>query len=144
MLRFNLALRIRRVDQLWNGAAGVNFDGGTLTIRTGAQAANADGAAAGTALATITVPADAMGAAAGTTGNPATATKAGTWADSNNADATGDAGHFRLVDSTATYVIEGSVGALGSGADMELQQATAGLVSGQAFTISGFSYVEPV
>src|SRR5262245_37398330 len=45
-----------------------------------------------------------------------------------SADATGTATWFRLVDSTNAFVLDGSVGASGSGADLELN--TTSIVAG--------------
>lgn len=97
----------------------------TLTIRTGA-APGASNTATGTVLATITTPADAMAAA-----SSGTKQKLGTWED-NAADATGAAGHWRVVAGSGV-VIEGTCGGPGSGADMELSNVN--LQAGNPFTI---------
>lgn len=85
----------------------------TLTIRTGAVPANADAAASGTVLATIVLPSDWMSAASA--GSKALA--GGPWQDLL-ADATGTAGHFRIVGSGG--VMQGSVTMPGGGGDMIL------------------------
>lgn len=105
------------------------FNAATFTIRTGA-APGAANAATGTVLATITLPADAMGAASG-----GTKQKLGTWEDAS-ADATGTAGHFRGTLGSGV-VIEGTCGGPGSGADMEISNVA--LQAGNPFTILTFT-----
>jgi hypothetical protein len=76
-----------------------------LKVRTGAPPANCAAADAGTVLATMTLPADWMAAAAA--GSKALS---GTWQDAS-ADATGTAGHFRIYDSAGTTChIQGTAG----------------------------------
>lgn len=104
------------------------FDGATMTIRTGA-APSASAIASGTVLATITLPTPAFAAAAGTVA------KAGTWQDAS-ADATGTAGHFRIVASGGA-VIEGTCTATGDGGDLQL--STTSLISGTPFTVTAFT-----
>lgn len=104
------------------------FNSGTLTIRTG-TAPGAGNAATGTVLATITFPADAFNAAASRQ-KTITAT-----VQDLSADATGTAGHYRLVNSGGTRVLEGSVG-VGSG---ELQLSTLSFVAGGTVSITAFT-----
>ena len=104
------------------------LNSGTLTIRTGA-APGASNAATGTVLATITTPADAMGAA-----SSGTKQKLGTWDDAS-ADASGTAGHFRYTNGTV--ILEGTCGGPGSGADMELSNVVLG--AGNPFTVLTFT-----
>jgi hypothetical protein len=76
-----------------------------LKVRTGAPPANCAAADTGTVLATMTLPADWMAAAA--SGSKALS---GTWQDAS-ADATGTAGHFRVYDSAGTTChIQGTAG----------------------------------
>jgi hypothetical protein len=76
-----------------------------LKVRTGAPPANCAAADTGTVLATMTLPADWMAAAAA--GSKALS---GTWQDAS-ADATGTAGHFRVYDSAGTTChIQGTAG----------------------------------
>lgn len=104
-----------------------------LKIRTGAQPANCATADSGTVLATLTLPADWMAAAA--SGAKA---MSGTWEDTS-ADATGTAAHFRLYKSDGTTcVMQGTVGT--SGADMNLDSVS--FTAGQAFTITGFTLTD--
>jgi hypothetical protein len=104
------------------------FNNGTLTIRTGAPP-GAGNAATGTALATITLPADAFAPASG-----GTKAAQGTWQDAS-ADASGTAGHYRLV--SGSLVLEGTVTATGGGGDLELDNTS--VASGQQVTITAFS-----
>lgn len=67
-----------------------------LTIRTGNQPTNCAAANSGTVLATITLPADWMAAAAN-----GTKQSQGTWLD-NAADASGFAGHYRIHQADGT------------------------------------------
>lgn len=86
-VQFSVAVRNGRLDSIETtiGASAI------LKIRTGAQPANCAAADSGTVLATCNLPADWMAAAA--SGQKA---KSGTWEDTS-ADATGTAGHFRLL-----------------------------------------------
>jgi len=104
-----------------------------LKIRTGAAPANIATADSGTVLATINLPSDWMDAAA--SGAKA---KAGTWSDSS-ADASGDAGHFRIyaTDGTTKH-IQGTVTAVGGGGDMTLTGGIA-IVATQAVTVAAFT-----
>lgn len=102
-----------------------------LKIRTGAPP-GIGAADAGTVLATLTLPADWMAAAAG-----GAKAKSGTWSDTS-ADATGTAGHFRVYASNGTTQhIEGTVTATGGGGDMTLD--TVGVTALQTVTITGFT-----
>lgn len=78
-------LKQKRLDGIGNAGAGINFDSGVLEIRSGA-APGPNAADAGTLLASITLPADAFGAAAA-----GAMAKAGTWQDAS-ANGTGTAG----------------------------------------------------
>lgn len=104
-----------------------------LKIRTGSPPGigNAD---SGTVLAEMSLPSDWM---AGSSGG--VKAKSGTWEDSG-ANASGDAGHFRIYKSDgSTQMMEGTVSALSGGGDMELQQASVAIVSGQKVTVSTFT-----
>ena len=102
------------------------FNAATLTIRSG-TAPGAGNAATGTVLATLTLPADAFNAAASRVkALSATITDL-------SADATGTAGHYRLVGGSS--VVEGSVG-VGTG---ELQLSTLSFVAGGTVSITAFT-----
>jgi hypothetical protein len=111
-------------------AFGDEFDGGTLEIRSGA-APGPNAGAAGTVLATITLPTPGFGAASG-----GVVGLAGTWEDTA-ADATGTAAHFRLSSSGGTYVCEGTVTVTGGGGDLTVENVS--FATGQAFNITGFN-----
>lgn len=101
----------------------------TLTIRTGSAPADANAAATGTVLATMTLPSDWMAAASG-----GTKALSGTWQDLS-ADAAGTAAHFRITG--AGGVIQGTITATGGGGDMTLDNVS--IAAGQQVTITGFT-----
>jgi hypothetical protein len=106
-----------------------------LKIRTGAQPASVATADSGTVLATLTLPSDWLAAA-----SSGAKAKAGTWQDTS-ADAAGTAAHFRIYASDGTTAhIQGSVGATGSGADLELDNVVLALA--QSVTISTFQLTD--
>jgi hypothetical protein len=124
-LQYSVNVRNAQLDA-FESAIGVSA---LLHIRTGAPPANCAAADAGTLLASITLPADWMAAAAGGVKD-----KLGTWQDTS-ADATGTAGHFRIKDSTNTTChAQGTVGM--SGADMLVDNSSFAI--GQSFTVSTF------
>lgn len=136
MIRKNTALRNLGLDAIFNSAAGIALaNGGTLELRSGAQPATADAALTGTVIATIALPADAMGAAAA-----GAIALAGVWEDLA-ADAAGVAGYFTMRDAGGTYRIDGSVTATGGAGDMELDNVN--LNAGQRFSITGFQLTDP-
>lgn len=103
-----------------------------LEIRTGAAPANCAAASTGTLLASMSLPADWMAAAAG--GSKA---KNGTWEDAA-ANASGVAGHFRIFDSGGTVCgMQGSVTETGGGGDLTLDNTD--IAVGQPVTISAFT-----
>lgn len=105
-----------------------------LRIYTGAAPADVATAATGTVLVEMTLPSDWLAAASN-----GAKTILGTWQDTS-ANATGDAGYFRIFNSAGTTGhMQGTVSANGGGGDLQLQQATVGIVSGQTVTISAFT-----
>ena len=126
--RLNDAARNRQADSI-----GDDFNNGTLKIYTGAQPA-AGAAASGTLLVTITLPADAMAAAAS-----GVAAKSGTW--SAVASDTGTAGWFRIESSAGSRWYDGAVTATGGGGEIELTSTS--ITSGQTVTITSFSVTQP-
>lgn len=129
-LQFSVAVRNARLDAIETaiGASAI------LKIRSGSAPANCAAADTGTVLATVTLPADWMAAAA--SGAKA---KSGTWEDTS-ADATGTAAHFRIYASDGTTChMQGTVGT--SGADLIVDSVS--FTSGQPFSISGFTLNEP-
>lgn len=103
-----------------------------LRIRTGAVPANCAAANTGTVLATMTLPADWMAAAAN--GSKALA---GVWEDAA-ADADGTAGHFRIYDSTGTTChCQGTITSTGGGGDMQLGAVVLG--AGAEIDVTAFT-----
>ena len=97
--------------------------GASLVLRTGAPA-GVGGAAGGTALCTITLPATPLSSAAGVV------SLAGTW--SNAASAAGTAGHYRMTNSTD--IEEGTITGVSGGGDLELSNVS--IAVSQVVTIS--------
>lgn len=126
--RLNDAARNRQADSI-----GDDFNNATLKIYTGSQPA-AGGAATGTLLVTITLPADAMGAAAA-----GVASKSGTWSDT--AGNTGTAGWFRIESSAGTRWYDGAVTATGGGGELELTSTS--ITSAQVVTVTAFTVTQP-
>jgi hypothetical protein len=104
-----------------------------LEIRSGAQPASCAAADSGTLVASMTLPADAMGASSG-----GVKAKQGTWEDpaADNANA-GGAMHYRLKTSGGVCKMQGSVTASGGGGDMTVQNLN--IAAGQTITITSFS-----
>jgi len=92
---------------------------GLLRVYTGSQPASADIAATGTLLAVFTLNDPAFGAAAA-----GTATLSVAPALSTTGVAAGDAGWFRIIDSTGATVLDGSVTASGGGGDLIVSTIT--------------------
>lgn len=107
---------------------------GLLRIRTGAQPTNVGDAESGTLLGTLTFSDPAFGAAA--TG---VATASAITSDTS-ADASGTAGHFRVLDSDSTALADGTCGQ-GSG-DMSFDNST--IVSGGVIACSSFTVTVPI
>lgn len=127
-LQFSVAVRNAELDAVETtiGASAI------MEIRTGAQPANCAAANSGTVLATLSLPADYMAAAA--SGSKA---KSGTWEDTS-ADATGTAAHFRIFanDGTTCHA-QGSVTATGGGGDLTVDNTS--FAATQAFTVTSFT-----
>lgn len=104
----------------------------TLELRTGAPPATTATADSGTLLATMTLPADWMAAAAS-----GQKTLLGTWQDAS-ADAAGTAGHFRIKAGATTH-IQGTVTISGAGGDMTLDNNV--IATGQQITITAFTII---
>lgn len=114
---------------LIDGGAGA----GTLTIRTGTAPAATTDADTGTLLATLTFSDPAFGA-----GSSGTATASSITQDSS-IDATGTAAHFRIKDSNAVVIAQGTVGT--SGADINFNSVS--FVSGGTCSISSLTMTQP-
>ena len=131
-----------RLDAALNAAAGDQFDSGVLEFRTGAQPTLANDAPTGTVVASLTLPADAFGAAAAKV-----AAKAGTWQDAS-ADAAGTVGWARLRESgdgggssTTDRRLDFAVTNTGGGGEITLQNVI--ITLGQQVTMTTFSLTEP-
>jgi hypothetical protein len=104
-------------------------------LRTGAKPTNCAAPSTGTVVATIALPIDWMGAAAA-------GVKAllGLWQDLA-ADASGQIGHFEIVDATDTTChIRGTVTATGGGGVMTVDNPD--VVAGQQITVTAFTLTE--
>lgn len=123
-LGLNTTLRNNRLDQITADIDG-GVGAGLLRIYDGSRPAT--GGAATTLLAELTFSdPSAPGAASGVLTFSAIT-------QDSSANATGTATWFRIVRSDSTFVLDGSVGASGSGADLELTSTS--IVSGVAVSI---------
>ena len=119
------------VDQIDAGAAA-----GTLEIRTGAPPTLPANADTGTLLGTLTFSDPAFGNA--TNADPSVATASSISSDLV-ADASGDAGHFRVKDSNGVVVFQGTAGEAGDTPDMvfgEKSIVAGGTISVSSMTVS--------
>jgi hypothetical protein len=127
MLQYSETLRNAQLDQV-EVVLGTSAQ---CVIRSGPPPASTAGADTGTTLATVLLPLDWMAPASN-----GIKVKSGTWQDLA-ADGTGIAGHFRMKDQAgAACHLQGTVGAIGSGAEMEVDNVN--FNAGQAFTINTF------
>ncbi len=130
-LQFSTSVRNARLDAIETAVS----TSAVLKIRTGSAPANVATADSGSVLATLSLPSDWLAAAS--SGSKA---KSGTWEDTS-ADATGTAAHFRIYASDGTTAhIQGTVTATGGGGDLTLDNTS--LASGQAVTITSFSFTD--
>ena len=112
------------------------LDAGTIAIRTGAPPATPATADSGTLLGTCTFGTPAFGAS--TTG---TATANSITSDTN-ADASGDAGYFRILISGPTCDSQGTAGNAGDTPDMTFDNKT--IVATGTIAISSMTITVPV
>lgn len=105
----------------------------TLTIFDGTMPGTTAGADAGTALVVMALPADWMEAASG--GSKA---KSGTWQGTAVADGDEAGYYFRIKASGGTVHCQGSVGAVGSGSDIEIDNMD--INTGQTITVLTFTW----
>jgi hypothetical protein len=117
-------------NRLRDGYVAAFPSGSSLVIRTGTPA-GVGGAAGGSALANITLPATPF------TSGTGAVTLSGTW--SASASGTGTAGHYRLTNGTD--IEEGTVTATGGGGDLTLDNTS--IASGQTVTISSWTRTMP-
>lgn len=135
-VRFATATRNAAQD-----ARAAKVDGGAgpgyLEVRTGAQPANANTAASGTLLVTITLDDPAFGA--GSSAGVLTADVSGT--PTGTAVATGTAGWGRIYDSAGNAVVDGSVTASGGGGDFIISSTS--ITSGQDVELTSLTITDP-
>lgn len=116
------------VDLVDGGAAA-----GTLAIRTGAPPTNPADADSGTLLGTLTFSDPAFGAA-----SSGVATASAITSDTN-ADASGDAGHFRVKDSNGVVIFQGTAGEAADTCDMTFDEKSivaTGTIACSSFTVT--------
>lgn len=111
------------------------LDGGTLEVFTGSPPATPATADSGTKLGTCTLGTPAFGAASG---GVATANAIGS---DTNADASGDAGYFRLKTSGAVVVLQGTAGAAADSPDLTFDNKA--IVAGGTIAISSLTVTVP-
>lgn len=129
-MQFSTAVRNARLDATETaiGATAV------LRIFTGSAPAATTDADSGTELVEMTLPADWMAAASG-----GSKVLAGSWSDT--AAAAGDAGYFRIYDSTGTTCgIQGTCSGTGGGGEMTLNNAS--IAVSQVVTVVTFTLTE--
>lgn len=123
------------IVDLLDGGSGA----GTLKIYTGTPPADADTAASGTLLATLTLSDPAFGAAADA--NPGGRATASTITGDTSADNTVTAGYFRALDSNGVCIIQGTVTATSGGGDLELNSTS--INSGVAVNVTSWTFTVP-
>lgn len=111
------------------------LDSGTIAIRTGAPPTAPADVDTGTLLGTLTFGATAFGAAA--TGT----VTANAISSDTSADASGDAGHFRLISSGAAVVAQGTAGEAADTPDMEFDEKS--IVAGGTIAITSMTVTVP-
>ena len=121
------------VDLIDGGAAA-----GTLAIRTGVPPATCAAVDTGVLLGTLTFSDPAFGAAAA---GVATVTPSIT--SDSSADASGDAGHFRVKDSNGVVIMQGTAGeAADAPVDMQFDEKT--IVAGGVIACTSFTVTVPL
>jgi hypothetical protein len=118
VVRFPVATR-NAISDLMATLIDAGPGAGLVALRTGAQPASADLAATGTLLATFTINDPSFAASIG-----GAATLDVTPTLSTLGVAAGDAGWFRITDSTGATVLDGSVTATGGGGDLIMSTIT--------------------
>jgi len=142
-LGFSTALAGAMLDAWANGGTTQTFwDSAIFEVRSGTRPATADTAPAGSLLASMTLPADAMNAAA-----THAISFAGTWSDTS-ADATGTASWFRIKKSgdsgttnTTDKRLDGDITATGGGGDAEINNVSVAIT--QVVSVASYSHSLP-
>lgn len=132
-IQLSVAARNSRLDAFETLLIAAGVDA-ILEIRSGAAPATCATADSGTVLSTIALPDDPFAAAS--SGSKA---MSGTWSDSS-ADATGNAGHFRIKDHVGTVHMQGTVTATGGGGDLTVDNVS--FAAGQSFSITAFTLTD--
>lgn len=123
-VQHSVAVRNARLDAI-ETAVGASPK---LQFRTGAKPANCAAASSGTLLAEVTCPADWMASA-----SAGAKALSGAWTVA--ASGTGDAGHYRLMDSAGTTCHEqGTITMSGGGGDMTVDNVS--IAAGQTVTVT--------
>lgn len=128
-LAYTTTLRNSRLDAITTAVDG-GAGAGLCRIYDGTRPAS--GGAATTLLATLTFTDPSFGSAASGVLTASAITQ------DSSADATGTATWFRVVDSTGTFVMDGSVAASGS----DLNLTTTSIITAQPVSISSFVITE--
>lgn len=128
-LAFATTLRNSRLDQI-NTAVNAGAGAGLLRIYDGTRPAT--GGTATTLLAELTFTDPAFPSASGGVLTASSITQ------DSSANATGTATWFRVVDSSATFVMDGSVGTSGS----DLNLTTTSIVATQPVSVTSFVITE--
>lgn len=126
-------LRNNRLNQITSAIDG-GSGAGTIKIYTGTRPATGAGLSGNTLLGTLTFSDPSAAAASGGVLTFSSITS------DTSADATGTATWARVADSAGTFVMDMSVGAVGSGADIELTDVA--IVSGGTIAISTATITE--
>jgi len=119
------------IVDLVDGGAGA----GTLEVRTGSPPATPATADSGTLLATLTMSDPAFGSASTGVATASTITS------DTNADASGDAGHFRVKDSSGNVIFQGTAGNSGDTPDLTFDNKS--IVAGGTVAISSLTVTVP-
>lgn len=118
------------VDLIDGGASA-----GTIAIRTGAPPATPASGDSGTLLGTLTFSDPAFGDASGGVATASTITS------DTNADASGDAGHFRVKDSNGNVIFQGTAGEAADTPDLTFDEKS--VVAGGTIAISSMTVTVP-
>jgi hypothetical protein len=130
-LQLSVAARNARLDAI-EVATGPSPQ---LRVYTGAPPVDCAAGNSGTLLATCLLPSDWLAAAAG-----GSKSLSGVWTD--NADAAGNAGHYRIMDNAGTTCHQqGTVSATGGGGDMQIDNIV--FAVGQVFSVTAFTISDP-
>lgn len=134
LTRISAAARNAAADaivDLVDGGSGAGY----IEIRTGSQPATPATGDAGTLLATCPMSDPAFGSASGGVATAASITS------DTNADASGDAGHFRVKDSNGTVIFQGTCGESGDTPNMVFDEKT--IVAGGTVAITSLTLTVP-